>query len=164
PRNIDAPDESDVRSVRRWVKRALRPTAIDLFCGAGGLSLGLRDAGFTVLAGADFDPFSVETHTANVGGVGYQGDLSDPTEFISKLRHWGIHTVDLVAGGVPCQPFSRAGRSKIRSLVLAGARSSDDPRTRLWRSFVRVVDVLRPKAVLLENVPDLAVWDDGAVL
>jgi C-5 cytosine-specific DNA methylase len=57
------------------VKAAARPTAIDLFCGGGGLSLGLRDAGFTVLVGADNDPFSVETHTGNLGGLGWTGDL-----------------------------------------------------------------------------------------
>lgn len=159
-----APDPVDLAEVRRWVRSAARPTAIDLFCGAGGLSLGLRDAGFTVLVGADQDPWSVETHTANLGGLGYAGDLTDPTDLLDHLRAWHITSVDLIAGGVPCQPFSRAGRSKIRSLVDAQKRSFDDPRAELWRSFVRVVRELKPRAVLLENVPDLAVWDEGAVL
>lgn len=160
----EAPDPTNLHDVRRWVRRAQGPTAIDLFCGAGGLSLGLQDAGFTVLVGADVDPFSIETHIANIGGLGYQGDLTDPTEFLNHLDAWGITKVDLIAGGVPCQPFSRAGRSKIRSLVEAGIRPSVDPRTTLWRSFVKVVEALQPRAVLLENVPDLAVWDDGALL
>jgi DNA (cytosine-5)-methyltransferase 1 len=159
-----APDPIDLAEVRRWVGSAAQPTAIDLFCGAGGLSLGLRDAGFTVLVGADQDPWSVETHTANLGGLGYAGDLTDPTDLLDHLRAWHITRVDLIAGGVPCQPFSRAGRSKIRSLVDAQKRSFDDPRAELWRSFVRVVRELAPRAVLLENVPDLAVWDEGAVL
>ena len=102
--------------------RALQPTAIDLFCGAGGLSLGLQHAGFTVLVGADNDPFATETHAANIGGLTYHGDLSDPTELLEHLDAWGVRTVDLVAGGPPCQPFSRAGSSKIRSLVRAGDR------------------------------------------
>jgi DNA (cytosine-5)-methyltransferase 1 len=72
--------------------------------------------------------------------------------------------VDVVAGGVPCQPFSRAGRSKIRSLVAEGRRPSVDPRAGLWKAFTDIVAGLRPRAVLLENVPDLAVWDEGAVL
>jgi DNA (cytosine-5)-methyltransferase 1 len=140
------------------------PTVVDLFCGAGGLSLGLRDAGFAVLVGADNDALSVETHTANIGGLGYTGDLSDPRPFVRQLRRWGIRRVDLVAGGVPCQPFSRAGRAKIRSLVRTGNRPEHDPRADLWESFLEVVKVLRPRAVLLENVPDLAAWNEGAVL
>lgn len=144
--------------------RAARPTAIDLFCGAGGLSLGLQNAGFSLLAGADHDEYSVETHAANIPGLAYHGDLSDPTDLLDHLDAWGVRRVDLVAGGPPCQPFSRAGSSKIRSLVRAGTRAEDDPRAQLWRSFVAVVDHVRPKAVLIENVPDLPAWDDGAVL
>jgi DNA (cytosine-5)-methyltransferase 1 len=137
---------------------------VDLFCGAGGLSLGLREAGFSVLAGADSDPLAMETHSANIGGLAYVGDLADPSEFLEHLRAWGIRHVDMVAGGPPCQPFSRAGTAKLRSLVANGERSADDPRAGLWKSFVDVVAALRPKAVLIENVPELPSWDDGAVL
>jgi DNA (cytosine-5)-methyltransferase 1 len=137
---------------------------VDLFCGAGGLSLGLRDAGFTILVGADSDPACVETHTANLGGLGYVGDLSEPHELLDHLEGWGISSVDLVAGGPPCQPFSRAGRDKIRSLVQEGVRSIQDPRAQLWRGFVSVVERLQPRAVLVENVPDLPAWNEGAVL
>jgi DNA (cytosine-5)-methyltransferase 1 len=134
PRHSAAADPSDLASARRWVKDAAAPTAIDLFCGAGGLSLGLRDAGFTILVGADADPWSVETHTANLEGLGYVGDLTDPTDFLEHLEAWGVKTIDLIAAGVPCQPFSRAGRSLIRSLVESGARSRHDPRAELWES------------------------------
>ena len=72
--------------------------------------------------------------------------------------------VDLVAGGPPCQPFSRAGRSKLRSLVEDGSRDSHDERAELWRAFLRVVEGVRPRAVLMENVPDMALGDDFAVL
>jgi DNA (cytosine-5)-methyltransferase 1 len=163
-RHPDSPDPSDLIAVRRWVRAAARPTALDLFCGAGGLSLGLADAGFTILAGADSDPFAVETHAANIPGLSYLGDLSDPNQFLEHLDAWGIDAVDLIAGGVPCQPFSQAGRSKIKSLVEAKVRPSEDGRVALWRSFVRVVDRLRPKVVLLENVPGLAEWEEGTVL
>ncbi len=159
-----APDPANLLEIRRWVRQARGPTALDVFCGAGGLSLGLKDAGFTILAGADSDPASVETHLATIGGLGYLGDLADPGDFLERLEVWGIEHVDLVAGGVPCQPFSRAGRSKIRHLVESGVRSPFDARTTLWRSFVRIVDALQPRAVLLENVPDLAAWEDGELL
>src|SRR4051794_17220733 len=137
-----------------------KPTAVDLFCGAGGLSLGLERAGFDVLAGADSDPWAVRTHDANLGGMSWCGDLSDPSELINTLRVWGLQRVDLVAGGVPCQPFSRAGRSRIRELVDSGSRGDHDARADLWSSFIKVVDALQPSAVLVENVPDLPQWDD----
>lgn len=159
-----APDQADPVAVRQWVTTGETPTAVDVFCGAGGLSLGLQDAGFKVLVGADLDPLAVETHVANLGGLGYAGDLSDPADFISSLREWGITTTDLLAGGVPCQPFSRAGRSKIRSLVALGARPKHDRRADLWGSFTEIAGFLRPRAILLENVPDLAQWDDGCLL
>jgi DNA (cytosine-5)-methyltransferase 1 len=166
PAHPDAPDPDDRAAIRRWVRAQVASglTALDLFCGAGGLSLGLEKAGFRVLVGADLDAPAVETHVANIGGLGYQGDLSDPADFLDHLREWGIRKVDLIAGGVPCQPFSRAGRSKIRSLVESGQRSADDPRARMWHSFIEVVAELRPAGVMLENVPDLAAWDEGGIL
>lgn len=159
-----SPDPSDLRAVWRWVRGASSPTAIDLFCGAGGLSMGLAEAGFSVLLGADIDAEAVETHTANVGGLGFTGDLSSADSLLERLDAWGIDRVDLIAGGVPCQPFSRAGQAKLRDLVASGMRGQLDPRADLWRSFLSIVSALEPRAVLIENVPDLPQWNDGAVL
>lgn len=164
PPPAGSPDPGDLKAVRRWAASSKRPRAVDVFCGAGGLSLGLRDAGFSVLVGADADPWAVETHTGNLGGLGYVGDLTDPAELIEQLDGWGIDHVELVAGGVPCQPFSRAGQSKVRELIRAGNRHPHDPRALLWQSFMQIVERLTPDAVLVENVPDLPSWDDGAVL
>jgi DNA (cytosine-5)-methyltransferase 1 len=97
----EAPDQADLAAVRRWVRNAPRPTAIDLFSGAGGLSLGLHDAGFSVLVAADSDPHSVRTHRHNLGGLGYLGDLADPSDFLAHLKAWGVDRVDLVAGDRP---------------------------------------------------------------
>jgi DNA (cytosine-5)-methyltransferase 1 len=164
PRHRSAPDPSDLAAVRRWLRGVRGPTAVDLFCGAGGLSLGLAQAGFSVLVGADSDAWAVETHTANVGGLGYAGDLTDPADVIEHLDGWGVVNVDLVVGGVPCQPFSNAGRSRLRDLVRAGVRAHADPRAQLWMSFMAVVEHLQPPAVLVENVPDPPKWDGGAVV
>lgn len=159
------PDVLDPASLDRFTGHGDgRPTAVDLFCGAGGLSLGLERAGFNVLVGADSDPWAVRTHDANLSGLSWCGDLTDPSEFLATLAVWGIEQTDLVAGGVPCQPFSRAGSSRIRNLVDSGGRGAHDHRADLWSSFVTVVKALRPRAVLVENVPDLARWNDGAVL
>jgi DNA (cytosine-5)-methyltransferase 1 len=106
----------------------------------------------------------METHAANLPGLSWAGDLTDPAEFLQTLEVWGIDSVDLVAGGVPCQPFSRAGRSRIRDMVERGERGAYDDRADLWESFIAVVEHLRPSAVLVENVPDLPRWGDGEVL
>jgi len=72
--------------------------------------------------------------------------------------------IDLVAGGPPCQPFSRAGRSKIRSLVEHHGRNPVDLRKELWRSYLHIIEELKPRAVLMENVPDMGLSDDFRVV
>lgn len=121
-------------------------------------------AGFNVVAAADADAASIETHSSNLGGIGYVGDLTNPKALVQLLRKSGIKEVDLVAGGPPCQPFSRAGSSKLRELIASGVRNAEDPRTELWSSFVETVRLLKPKAILFENVPDLSAWSDGRLL
>ena len=159
-----SPDPNDKAQVRAWLANRPRPWAIDLFCGAGGLSLGLERGGFSVVAAADSDPVATETHAANIEGLTWTGDLSDPTEFLDHLDDWGIESVDLLAGGPPCQPFSTAGLSKIGDLVRKGSRRPRDERADLWRSFFAIVDRLNPKAMLFENVPNFAQAQGGALL
>ena len=163
-RHPDAPDPTDGEAVREWLDSLPRPWAVDLFCGAGGLSLGLEEGGFSVVAAADSDRASTETHAANIPSLTYTGDLSKPAGFIRQLDEWGIESVDLVAGGPPCQPFSNAGASKIGHLVRTGHRQARDERADLWRSFFSIVDRLKPKAMLLENVPNFAQAQGGALL
>ena len=162
--NCLAPDQDDAQSVQRWLDGLPRPWAIDLFSGAGGLSLGLEQGGFSIVAAADSDPVAIETHAANIPGLTWVGDLTDPTEFVDQLDRWGIKNVDLLAGGPPCQPFSRAGTAKIGSLVRSGSRPAYDERADLWRSFFAILDRLSPGAMLFENVPDFARAQNGAVL
>ena len=127
-----SPDPNDNNRGRAWLKSKPRPWAIDLFCGAGGLSVGLEEGGFRVAA-ADSDPVATETHAANIQGLTWTGNLSNPSEFLRQLDNWGIENVDLLAGGPPCQPFSTAGLSKIGDLVRRGSRRPRDERSDLWR-------------------------------
>ena len=159
-----SPDPNDRDAVRAWQESLPRPWAIDLFCGAGGLSLGLEQAGFSVIAAADSDPVSTQTHAANIQGLTWTGDLSSPDAFLQQLDEWGIESIDLLAGGPPCQPFSRAGTPKIGDLVRRGRRHAHDDRADLWRSFFSIVDRLKPRAMLFENVPDFAQAQGGALL
>lgn len=140
------------------------PLAADLFCGAGGLSLGLADAGYRVVIGVDHDENALETHRAYHPGLSVDRDLADAQtveELGELIRDLGI---DLVAGGPPCQPFSKAGRSLLRSLVRRGERPAHDDRRDLWQSFLRIVEIARPQAVLMENVPDMALDRDMWIL
>ncbi|WP_448638644.1 DNA (cytosine-5-)-methyltransferase [Geodermatophilus sp. URMC 63] len=130
--------------------------AADLFAGAGGLSLGLTKAGFVNVVGVDHYTEAVETHGHHFPGLSLNWDLADAdrverlSELLKAIR------VDVIAGGPPCQPFSKAGRSKIRHRVRNGLRDPKDERRNLWRSFLEVIERVRPPAVLMENVPDMA--------
>ncbi|MDG4802685.1 DNA cytosine methyltransferase [Micromonospora sp. WMMD980] len=130
--------------------------AADLFSGAGGLSLGLTEAGFRVVLSADRDPESVETHRHHYPGLTLDCDLGESVNvrrIAALVKEAGI---ELLSGGPPCQPFSRAGRSLIRHQVRHGLRPAHDERRDLWRSFLEVIQLARPAAVIMENVPDMA--------
>lgn len=163
------PDAASVTGFGRWCREHAdrgEDLAVDLFAGAGGLSLGLEEAGWTVAASVDHYQAALETHRHNFGGLALDWDLGDEDvqkEFVDLFRKNDV-TVDLVAGGPPCQPFSRAGRAKIRSLVDAGERAQIDPRKELWRGFLSVAQGLRPRAILMENVPDMGLGDDFKVI
>jgi DNA (cytosine-5)-methyltransferase 1 len=147
----------DLSDLGGYARTLDTPLAVDLFCGAGGLSLGLERAGFSVILGVDSDAFSVETHRAHFGGATVQADLSSPdtiNAIVTALRGIPVH---LVAASPPCQPFSRAGRSKIRSLT---SDASADTRRELWRSVVTIAGQVRPRAVLFENVPGMIQGED----
>lgn len=130
--------------------------AADLFSGAGGISLGLEEAGYNVVVGADHYDAAVATHAHHFAGLSLDWDLADPdvVEQVGELiRDAGI---EIIAGGPPCQPFSKAGRSMIRHRVQLGERDPHDERRDLWRSFLEIATSARPRAILMENVPDLA--------
>lgn len=140
-----------------------RPLAVDLFCGAGGLSLGLQAAGFEVVLGVDHDPSALDTHRAYHPGLSVNWDLGDPDVIQRVVRLVKRSGATVVAGGPPCQPFSRAGRSMMRDLVRLGRRPEHDQRRDLWESFLQVVEEARPQAVIMENVPDMAL-DRGMII
>ena len=141
-----------------------QPRAADLFCGAGGLSHGLTQAGYDVVLGIDTDPVALETYAGLHPGLALCRDLSTRTAIDEATELLRELDVELVAGGPPCQPFSRAGASKIRSLVQSGVRPEHDDRRDLWQAFLEVVLGVHPRAVLLENVPDMAVAADTTIV
>lgn len=121
------------------------PVAIDIFSGAGGLSLGLREAGFDVRLAVDSDSAAVRTYRHNLGGHIIEGSVRDLTarQILAKagLR---VGECDLFAGGPPCQGFSLQRRGPEK-----------DERNNLVLEFPRIVEGVRPRFFLMENVPGL---------
>jgi len=127
-------------------------SAIDLFCGAGGLSAGFVQEGYDLALGIDFDPAAVETYALNFGeDRAEHADLLQYTAADVKKRVGG--TVDVILGGPSCQPFSTHGRQQ-RWVV-------GDPRSDLWSRMYDYVEKLRPKAFLMENVPGMLYYARG---
>lgn len=154
PQAVDS--ERELASLCRGFRKQGVPLAADLFAGAGGISLGLERVGYRVVLGVDHYNFAVDTHHAHFAGMSLDWDLADPTN-IEHIAHLvKTNKIELLAGGPPCQPFSKAGRSMIRSRVQSGLRDPHDQRRDLWRSFLEVVQIAKPPAVIMENVPDMA--------
>jgi DNA (cytosine-5)-methyltransferase 1 len=135
-------------------QKTRKPLFIDAFAGCGGLSLGLMQAGLEGRFAIEHDKFAFETLKSNLLAprgkykfrwprwlpkrpIGIGALLSKHERELRKLRG----QVDLLVGGPPCQGFSSAGR-----------REHDDPRNRLFRDYLKLVDLIKPKAVLIENV------------
>jgi DNA (cytosine-5)-methyltransferase 1 len=149
-------DEKAFLAWTRQLRRRGERLAADLFSGAGGLSLGLTQAGWRVVLGVDHDKEAVETHRHHFGGFTTDWDLSDRSR-VERIAHLISKAgVELLAGAPPCQPFSKAGRSLIRQLVREGMRDPRDERRELWRAFLEIIRLARPRAVVMENVPDMA--------
>jgi DNA (cytosine-5)-methyltransferase 1 len=136
------------------------PRVVDLFAGAGGITAGFRRAGFTPVLAVEFDRFAARTYAANFGDHVF----ACPIEDVGVRRRgatlvWrgvGIDgtvttvetgEVDVLVGGPPCQGFSPLGRMNDWDF--------DDPRNALWKHYARILDVVRPQAFVLENVPEL---------
>lgn len=119
-------------------------TAIDLFCGAGGLSEGFQQAGFRILAGNDFDEHAGETfRLAHSGAEFFPGPIEDiSTNAILKVSGLRKGELDCLIGGPPCQAFS----------VYNHQRGLHDKRSRLFEEYLRIVKGLSPKWVIMENV------------
>ena len=139
---------------------------VDIFSGCGGLSLGFWWAGFKILAAVESDSDAAATHHANFAGAGepeqkHHRDILelDPEDLLEDELKGKRPSV--LVGGPPCQAFARIGRAKLREVAGANGSSTatrahlDDPRASLSLRYLAYVRALKPKALLLENVPDI---------
>ena len=126
------------------------PAIIDLFSGCGGMTRGFVDAGCEPVLAVEHNLFAASTYAANFGERHvFHGDI----ETLPDSRVAEVGEVDLVIGGPPCQGFSQLGPGDL-----------DDPRNKLWREFVRVVSIAKPKLFVIENVPRFLASPDFAIL
>jgi DNA (cytosine-5)-methyltransferase 1 len=109
-----------------------------------------------VVLAVDHDPEAIETHRHHFGGLALDWNLSDPDRVAEVAELVATAGVELLAGGPPCQPFSRAGRNKIRHRVRNGYLDPGHERRDLWQSFLEIIKRAMPRAVIMENVPDMA--------
>lgn len=124
-------------------KKAITIEAIDLFCGAGGLTYGLRQAGIKVKAGIDLDPACRYPYEANNKSKFIEADISKVSaEALAK--HYSKGAIRLLAGCAPCQPFSTLANGK---------KGPNDKKWGLLEEFARLVKELKPELVTMENVP-----------
>lgn len=131
------------------------PTAVDLFSGAGGITLGLVSAGFNVVFCSDQDEACERTHQRNFPDIPFtRADIQD-LDGSKILRKAGLKRgeLDLLIGGPPCQGFS-----------IIGQREIWDPRNSLFREFLRIAKELNPRCIVIENVTGLATLAGGTVL
>lgn len=131
-------------------------TAIDLFCGAGGLTEGMRQAGFHVLAGNDFDETAGATFSATHKEANF---ISGPVQDISAahlLKAAGLKKgeLDCLVGGPPCQAFS----------VYNHQRGMHDERSQLFKEYLRLVEGLNPRWVVMENVTGIMSAGQGSAV
>ena len=118
---------------------------LDLFCGAGGLSYGFEKAGFKILVGIDNDAKALETFELNHEGArSICGDITQITYKNDIKPLLNGEKIDVIIGGPPCQGMS-----------LSGPRRFNDPRNKLYLSYIRLVKEIQPKAFVIENVPGL---------
>jgi DNA (cytosine-5)-methyltransferase 1 len=115
---------------------------IDLFCGAGGMSKGLSDAGLNVIVGIDIWETAIDTYNKNFSHNGYCHDLTTfPPDECDKLYNKNKLKIDIIVGGPPCQSFS-----------VAGKRDVNDVRNTLFMEFVKYLNYFKPKSFIMENV------------
>lgn len=130
--------------------------ALSLFSGIGGLCEGVKLAGFNVVGAAELDKYSCESYRANFPEIPlYEGDVKNflvegSEDFYDQYEKYVGGDVDLVFGGPPCQGFSQIG-----------PRDQFDPRNELYLQVCRIAETLKPKVILIENVPNMILMKKG---
>lgn len=147
---------SNVTFHRRTARLSPGPTCIDLFSGAGGFAEGLRQAGWSIVSGNDLDPDAGKTFRLNFPEASFfEGSITElnPQAMLrdAELRPGEL---DCLVGGPPCQSFSYNNHH----------RSASNERAQLFLHYLRIVKALKPKMLVMENVPGMLTIDGGRIV
>ena len=126
---------------------------IDLFAGCGGLSIGFMKAGFTIDKAVEYDPPIAETYKINHPDVEV---IVDDIKNIDTKEVFKENDAEVIIGGPPCQGFSMAGARIRRGFI-------DDPRNYLFKHYFNVVNTVKPKVFVMENVKGMKTMQDGKI-
>jgi DNA (cytosine-5)-methyltransferase 1 len=141
--HLDKLNNSKRLNIQQKEAKSNKPTFVDFFCGAGGLSLGFIKAGFKVVFANDNEDVCIDTYSYNHPELSPDKILNQDIRIIvNDIENYINTDVDVVAGGPPCQGFSSANQQRI----------IDDPRNELYKYFLKAVEKLCPKFVVMENV------------
>jgi DNA (cytosine-5)-methyltransferase 1 len=162
------PQISDVALARKIDRLAAggHPRVLDLFSGAGGISLGFHRAGFVISGALEIEPLPALTHALNFHGGNVDltalyakpRDMTkvEPDELVDELGLGSVEdAIDVLVGGPPCQAYARVGRAKLREVADHPQAYKIDPRGNLFLRYLAYVKAFRPLALLMENVPDI---------
>lgn len=134
---------------------------VDLFSGAGGFQIGFEREGFETVLSTDFDEDCEKVHKKNRPNVPFlRMDVHDLTEDIISKYVSPDENIDVLIGGPPCQGFSTIGK---RISSDPEKRTAFDPRNTLFREYIRILNYLKPKFFLMENVQGLLTRDKGRI-
>lgn len=140
--------------IQESAARKEKYSLVDFFCGAGGLSLGFIQQGFNVKLANDIEDVCIETYKYNHPELPterlIQGDIK---QIVDNIDSYINQDIDIVVGGPPCQGFSEANRQRV----------IDDPRNELYKYFVKAVEKIEPKFVVMENVKGMLKVADQVV-
>jgi len=140
---LDNLDPSKRKLLHEEAEKSTNPRTIDFFCGAGGLSLGFGLEGFQIELANDYEEVCIETFKYNHPEVKENKIiLGDIREIVNHIENYIHNDIDVVMGGPPCQGFSSANQQRI----------IDDPRNELYKYFIKAIEKIAPKFVVMENV------------
>lgn len=153
-KTFDKLDFQKRKQLQESSKENSKPKIVDFFCGAGGLSLGFAQEGFHIDLANDHEAVCIETYKYNHPEIPeeriIQGDIR---KIVDHLDNYMVNEIDVVIGGPPCQGFSSANQQRV----------IDDPRNELYKYYIKAIEKIAPKIVVMENVRGMLPYAEQVV-
>ncbi|WP_309640761.1 DNA cytosine methyltransferase [Flavobacterium sp.] len=147
-------DSKKRKQLQESSKENSKPKIVDFFCGAGGLSLGFAQEGFHIDLANDHEAVCIETYKYNHPEIPEERVIKgDIRKIVDHLDNYIVNEIDVVIGGPPCQGFSSANQQRV----------IDDPRNELYKYYIKAIEKIAPKIVIMENVRGMLPYAEQVV-